>query len=292
MTELRKEAQSLIDRGVTPELISQVFENILHKVVKKINSLAISMHGFDMKAVLSNYYATQLPKQLFHESRSHIATIIVDAVYASRYDYEGAGPYENDMSDFEDGFNLIGIKKVLGGRVDDSFSVEGIGITFKPHVDGFENLGVVKNPEILILKDMSIEVKLDILKRGPNVVLTSQAFDEDLKQELAKRCMYFADLVSEDDLNRVTEATCATMISYNHNYPQRIRIGTCKSFQQKIYGNEVFGIFSGCPRGKVATIVLYGNDQYIEEAEVYVRDLIPEVRSVMKEHTLVDGHKY
>ena len=93
------------------------------------------------------------------------------------------------------------------------------------------------------------------MKRGPNVVLTSQAIDGDSKkvvnidsfmpmelissyiltffllifyfifnhQELAKRCIYFADLVSEDDLNRLAEATeaCAERISYNHNYPQR-----------------------------------------------------------------------
>nr|XP_043634515.1 T-complex protein 1 subunit eta-like [Erigeron canadensis] len=305
--ELGKEARSLILNGVPPQLIAKVFENVSRKVVKQINKYTVSMEDFDMKDVLSKYFATQLPTQLFESSRSHIANIIVDVVYASGYEYEGAGPYEIGMDDFDDGFNLIGIKKVLGGCVDNSFSVEGIGIVFKPYVDDFEKLDVVENPEILIinvkpdlnsqLKDMSLEfILIDILKnlvkKRPNVVLTSQAIDKDTKKVWAKRCIYFADLVSEDDLDRIAEATLAKTIFYNHKYQLRIRFGTCKSFQQKIYGNEVFGIFSGCPRGKAATIVLYGNDQYIEEAEMYVRDLIPEVRGVMKEHTLVDGRKF
>ena len=70
------------------------------------------MNGFDMKTVLSKYYATQLSTKLFESSRRHIANIVVAAVYASGYDYECAGPYENNIDDFEDGFNLIGIKKV------------------------------------------------------------------------------------------------------------------------------------------------------------------------------------
>lgn len=303
--EFRKEAQSLILNGVPPQLIAKVFENVCNKVVKKINKYTVSMEDFDMKDVLSKYFATQLPTQLFESSRSHIAKIIVDAVYASGYDYEGAGPYEDDMDDFENGFNLIGIKKVLGGCVENSFSVEGIGIVFKPHVDGFEKLDVVENPEILIInikphlnsqmKDMSELILIDILEnfenRHPKVVLTSRAMDEDTKKELAERCIYFADLVPEDDLDRIAEATLAKKIFYNRTYPLRMRIGTCKSFQPKTSENEVYGIFSGCPRGKAATIVLYGDDQYIEEAEMYVRDLIPEVRSIMKERTLVDGRK-
>nr|XP_043633919.1 T-complex protein 1 subunit eta-like [Erigeron canadensis] len=304
--ELRKAAQSLILNGVPPELIAKVFENVSRKVVKQINKYTVSMEDFDMKDVLSKYFATQLPTQLFESSRSHMANIIVDAVYASGYDYEDAGPYEIGMDDFDDGFNLIGIKKVLGGCVENSFSVEGIGIVFKPYVDGFEKLDVVENPEILIInikphlnsqkvKDMSELILIDILEnfenRHPKVVLTSRAMDEDTKKELAERCIYFADLVPEDDLDRIAVATLAKKIFYNGTYPLRMRIGTCKSFQPKTSGNEVFGIFSGCTRGKAATIVLYGDDQYIEEAEMYVRDLIPEVRSFMKEHTLVDGRK-
>nr|XP_043627232.1 uncharacterized protein LOC122598811 [Erigeron canadensis] len=51
----------------------------------------------------------------------------------------------------------------------------------------------------------------------------------------------------------------------------------------------MFGILSGCPKGKATTIVLCGEDKLVEEAKEYFLDMIPGVRAEMKENALVAG---
>nr|XP_034901446.1 T-complex protein 1 subunit eta-like isoform X1 [Populus alba] len=60
--------------------------------------------------------------------------------------------------------------------------------------------------------------------------------------------------------------------------------------KSKQVGNERFNIFSGCPSGTTATIVLRGGaDQFIEEAERSLHDAIMIVRRAMKNSTVVAG---
>lgn len=92
-------------------------------------------------------------------------------------------------------------------------------------------------------------------------------------------------------------------------------LGTCECFEEKQVGNERFNIFSGCPSGQTATIVLrggadqvciinyvnnfvyvillpniYANDpQFIEEAERSLHDAIMIVRRALKNSTVVPG---
>ncbi|KAG5566404.1 hypothetical protein RHGRI_002097 [Rhododendron griersonianum] len=67
-------------------------------------------------------------------------------------------------------------------------------------------------------------------------------------------------------------------------------LGSCELFEERQVGNERFNIFSGCPSGRTATIVLRGGaDQFIEEAERSLHDAIMIVRRAMKNSTVVAG---
>jgi len=67
-------------------------------------------------------------------------------------------------------------------------------------------------------------------------------------------------------------------------------LGTCELFEERQVGNERFNIFSGCPSGQTATIVLRGGaDQFIDEAERSLHDAIMIVRRAMKNSTIVSG---
>ena len=92
-------------------------------------------------------------------------------------------------------------------------------------------------------------------------------------------------------------------------------LGTCEVFEEKQVGNERYNIFSGCPSGRTATIVLRGGAdqvrkiryttlclsvilffadttiiiQFIEEAERSLHDAIMIVRRALKNSTVVAG---
>nr|XP_043633066.1 T-complex protein 1 subunit eta-like [Erigeron canadensis] len=231
-SELKKGADDLIQNGVSVELIKKVFKSVCDMIVNKIKESAVNMEDSKMKGALSAFYATQLQKELFpsEPSRKHMAEIMVGAVHAAGYDHEYVGPFRKILSEYEDGYESIGIIKVSGGCVDDCFFEEGIA--FKPRGDGFNERKVV-NPKILLLNikpvqninervDLNIE---DILNKTQKnhvkdrsiVVLSCQALDEDAKKVLASRHICFADLVSEVDLRRIAGATCACIISSSND---------------------------------------------------------------------------
>ncbi|RWW70987.1 hypothetical protein BHE74_00021305 [Ensete ventricosum] len=82
-------------------------------------------------------------------------------------------------------------------------------------------------------------------------------------------------------------------------------LGSCEVFEERQVGNERFNIFSGCPSGQTATIVLRGGAdqvccskclslvnyplQFIDEAERSLHDAIMIVRRALKNSTIVPG---
>ncbi|KAF2556864.1 hypothetical protein F2Q68_00017916 [Brassica cretica] len=101
-------------------------------------------------------------------------------------------------------------------------------------------------------------------------------------QYFADRDIFCAGRVAEEDLNRVAAAAGGTI--------QTSVLGTCEIFEEKQVGGERFNIFSGCPSGRTATIVLRGGaDQFIEEAERSLHDAIMIVRRAVKNSTVVPG---
>ncbi|KAL2943354.1 T-complex protein 1 subunit eta, partial [Bienertia sinuspersici] len=108
-------------------------------------------------------------------------------------------------------------------------------------------------------------------------------------QYFADRDIFCAGRVTEEDLHRVAAATGGTVQTSVNNIIDEV-LGTCEVFEEKQVGNERFNIFSGCPSGHTATIVLRGGaDQFIEEAERSLHDAIMIVRRAVKNSTVVAG---
>ncbi|XP_008231336.1 PREDICTED: T-complex protein 1 subunit eta [Prunus mume] len=110
-----------------------------------------------------------------------------------------------------------------------------------------------------------------------------------IKKYFADRDIFCAGRVTEEDLQRVAAATGGTVQTSINNVIDEV-LGTCECFEEKQVGNERFNIFSGCPSGRTATIVLRGGaDQFIEEAERSLHDAIMIVRRALKNSTVVAG---
>ncbi|XP_058186471.1 T-complex protein 1 subunit eta-like isoform X2 [Rhododendron vialii] len=110
-----------------------------------------------------------------------------------------------------------------------------------------------------------------------------------IKKYFADRDIFCAGRVAEEDLQRVAAATGGTVQTSVNNIIDEV-LGSCELFEERQVGNERFNIFSGCPPGQTATIVLRGGaDQFIEEAERSLHDAIMIVRRAMKNSTVVAG---
>ncbi|KAG1360634.1 putative T-complex protein 1 subunit eta [Cocos nucifera] len=318
--EFLKEAKPFIEDGVHSQNLIQSYRAASYLAIDKIKELAVSIEGKSLeekKTLLAKCAATTLSSKLIGGEKEFFASMVVDAVMAIGND---------------DRLNLIGIKKVPGGNMRDSFLVNGVAFKKTFSYAGFEQQPKkFLNPKILLL-NIELELKSEkenaeirlsdpiqyqsivdaewniiynkldkCVQSGAKIILSRLAIG-DLATQLVKDnnslafMQYFADRdifcagrVTEEDLQRVAAATGGTVQTSVNNIIDEV-LGSCEVFVERQVGNERFNIFSGCPFGQTATIVLRGGaDQFIEEAERSLHDAIMIVRRALKNSTVVAG---
>ncbi|KAK6915823.1 Chaperonin Cpn60/GroEL/TCP-1 family [Dillenia turbinata] len=278
--EFLREAKPYIEEGVHPQNLIRSYRTASYLAIEKIKELAVSIEGKSLeekKSLLARCAATTLSSKLIGGEKEFFAEMVVDAVIA--------------IGD-EDRLNMIGIKKVQGGNMRDSFLVNGVAFKKTFSYAGFEQQPKkFVNPKILLL---NIELELKSEKEnaeisGAKVVLSRLAIGDLATQYFADRDIFCAGRVTEEDLQRVAAATGGTVQTSVNNIIDEV-LGSCEIFEEKQVGNERYNIFSGCPSGRTATIVLRGGaDQFIEEAERSLHDAIMIVRRAMKNSTVAAG---
>ncbi|CAK9184635.1 unnamed protein product [Ilex paraguariensis] len=306
--EFLKEAKPFIEDGVHSQNLIRSYRTASYLAIEKIKELAVSIEGKSLeekKNLLAKCAATTLSSKLIGGEKEFFASMVVDAVLAIGND---------------DRLNMIGIKKVPGGNMRDSFLVKGVAFKKTFSYAGFEQQPKkFVNPKILLL-NIELELKSEkenaeirlsdpaqyqsivdaewniiydkldkCVKSGAKIVLSRLAIGDLATQYFADRDIFCAGRVTEEDLQRVAAATGGTVQTSVNNVIDEV-LGSCELFEERQVGNERFNIFSGCPLGQTATIVLRGGaDQFIEEAERSLHDAIMIVRRAMKNSTVVAG---
>ncbi|EFJ16712.1 hypothetical protein SELMODRAFT_168086 [Selaginella moellendorffii] len=306
--ELLREAKPFVEENVHPQLIIRSFRTAADLAVQKIKEIAVSIEGKSIeekKSLLEKCASTTLSSKLVGGEKEFFAKMVVEAV--------------TDMGE-DRGLKMIGVKKVPGGTMRDSFLVNGVAFKKTFSYAGFEQQPKkFDNPSILLL-NIELELKSEkenaeirlsdpsqyqsivdaewniiydkldkCVKSGAKVVLSRLAIGDLATQYFADRDIFCAGRVVEEDLQRVARATGgAVQTSVNNLIPDVL--GSCERFEEKQVGNERFNIFTGCPTGETATIVLRGGaDQFIDEAERSLHDAIMIVRRALKNSTVVAG---
>ena len=307
--ELLRQSKTFIEEGVHPQLLIRSFRAASVIATDFVRSLSISIareSDAERKALLRKCAETTLNSKLVSGEKEFFSEMVVDAV----------GMLDQESLDL----NMIGIKKVIGGSMRDSFLVDGVAFKKTFSYAGFEQQPkYFENPKILALnielelkseKD-NAEVRLtdpsqyqsivdaewniifDKLERcvasGAKVILSRLAIGDLATQYFADRDIFCAGRVAETDIKRVCTATGAMVQTSVNNLGDDV-LGTCSVFEERQVGNERFNIFRGCVRSKTATMVLRGGaEQFIEEAERSLHDAIMIVRRATKQSTVVAG---
>ncbi len=217
---------------------------------------------------------------------------------------------------------MIGIKKVAGGAMRDSFLVDGVAFKKTFSYAGFEQQPkAFDHPKVLAL-NIELELKAErdnaevrladpsqyqsivdaewniiyaklnkCVATGAQVVLSRLAIGDLATQYFADRGIFCAGRVADDDMTRACKATGAAVQStVNALPPDGSYLGTCTRFEERQVGGERYNIFSGCPAARTATIVLRGGaEQFIEEAERSLHDALQIVRRAVKNAAVVPG---
>lgn len=306
--EFLRNVKSFIEEGVHPQIIIKGYRLAGKIALEKLNELAINISKDDpeqIKDMLMKCGGTALNSKLIHRQKKFFSEMIVTAVM---------------HLDEDAPTSMIGIKKVAGGSVTDSFLVEGVAFKKTFSYAGFEQQPKsFKAPKIALLnvelelksersnaeirienpKDYQSIVdaewniiydKLDkIAKSGAKIVLSRLPIGDLATQYFADRDIFCAGRVAPDDMLRVTKATGGAVQTSLNDLSDDV-LGLCGQFEEKQVGAERYNLFMDCPEAKTATFVLRGGaEQFIAESERSLHDAIMIVRRALTHKTVVGG---
>eukprot|EP01118_Nematostelium_gracile_P010066 TRINITY_DN3438_c0_g1_i1.p1 TRINITY_DN3438_c0_g1~~TRINITY_DN3438_c0_g1_i1.p1 ORF type:complete len:557 (+),score=205.77 TRINITY_DN3438_c0_g1_i1:1543-3213(+) len=306
--EFLKLAKAFLEEGVHPQTIIKGYRRAAELAKEKYKKLAVNVEDTDQKekrSLLEKCAATAMNSKLVASKKDFFSKMVVDAVLT----------LDSDMN-----LDLIGIKKVSGGALEDSVLVDGVAFLKTFSYAGFEQQPKqFDNPKILCL-NIELELKAEkdnaqvkisnpseyqsivdaewriiyeklekIVESGAKIILSRLAIGDLATQYFADRGIFCAGRVQDDDLRRVCKATGASVQTTVNNLLSTV-LGTCTRFEERQVGGERYNLFTGCKEAKTATIILRGGgQQFIDEAERSIHDAIMIVKRARKHSSIVAG---
>ncbi|KAJ6633311.1 T-complex protein 1 subunit eta [Pseudolycoriella hygida] len=305
--EFLKQVKPYVDEGVHPRIIIKAVRKSLSLCTEKIRSLAVKIekNADDKRELLKKCASTAMNSKLIHQQKEFFSTMVVEAVL---------------MLDELLPLNMIGIKKVNGGALEDSMLVPGVAFKKTFSYAGFEMQPKTYKECKIALLNIELELKAErdnaevrvdnvkeyqkvvdaewtilyeklekIHESGANVVLSKLPIGDVATQYFADRDMFCAGRVPEEDLKRTMKA-CGGAVMTTVNDLKNEVLGHCEIFEEVQIGGERFNIFKGCPNATTCTMILRGgSDQFLEETERSLHDAIMIVRRTIQNDSIVAG---
>ncbi|PIK48045.1 putative T-complex protein 1 subunit eta isoform X1 [Apostichopus japonicus] len=309
--ELLKQVKTFVEDNVHPQVIVRAYRKATQLALEKIDEIAFSIPRENLvehRQLLQKCAATTLSSKLVAGQKDFFAKMVVDAV---------------SMLDELLPLNMIGIKKVQGGALEESRLIAGVAFKKTFSYAGFEmQRKKYLKPKIALLnvelelkaEKANAEVRVDsvevvveyqnivdaewtilydkldaIVQSGAKVVLSKLPIGDVATQYFADRDLFCAGRVPEEDLKRTMQA-CGGAIQTSVQSMTDDVLGMCEIFEEEQIGGERFNLFTGCPQAKTCTLILRGGaEQFIEETERSLHDAIMIVRRAIKNDAVVAG---
>jgi len=307
--EFLREAKPYIEEGVHPQVIIKAFRQASKLAINRLNELAVHLDTESpekRRDMLEKSAATSLNSKLVSGHKEFFAKMVVDAVLS--------------LDPKAPNLEMIGMKKVQGGALQDSMLVDGVAFKKTFSYAGFEQMTKhFDNPKICLL-NVELELKAErdnaeirisdvgayqkivdaewdiiyekldkIVKSGANIVLSKLAIGDLATQYFADRGLFCAGRVEHFDMIRLQKAS-GGMIQTSCNDLNESVLGDCKKFEEKQVGGERFNFFSGMKGETTCTLVLRGGaEQFIAEAERSLHDAIMNTRRLLKNPSVIAG---
>ncbi|XP_045506095.1 T-complex protein 1 subunit eta [Colias croceus] len=307
--ELLKRLKPFVEEGVHPRVIVRAVRAASKLAVDKVKELSVRVESKspeEQRDLLKKCAVTAMSSKLIHQQKDHFSKMVVDAVLLL-----DAPLLPLDM---------IGIKKVAGGALEDSFLVEGVAFKktfsyagFEMQPKSYENCKIaLLNIELELKAERdNAEVRVDNVREyqkvvdaewqilyeklaalhasGANVVLSKLPIGDVATQYFADRDMFCAGRVPDEDMRRTQRACGGAVLSSTRDL-RTDALGSCARFSERQVGGERYNIFAGCPAAKTCTLILRGGaEQFLEETERSLHDAIMIVRRTIKNDAVVAG---
>ena len=305
--ELLKNAEELLDKDIHPAIIARGFRLASIKANEILENMSEQISEKDDKR-LRQIAMTAMTGKGSETAKEKLSEIAVKAV-------KQVMDKENSLIIIDKG--NIKLEKKAGSRIDESEIVQGI-VLDKERANASMPKSVV-NAKILLI-DSALEIRdtttsakikirnpsqmqtfLDqeekmlkdmadkIAKSGANVVFCQKGIDDVVQHFLAKKGIYAARRVNKSDMDALTRATGASVISNLDSLSDK-DIGKAGIVEEVKIGDDSMTFVRDCKNPKAVTILIKGSTEHIvDEIKRAMEDAIGDVSAALEDGRVVAG---
>ena len=305
--ELLKNAEELLDKNIHPTVISKGYRIAAEQSQKLLNRIAENVDEKD-EDILIKIAITAMTGKGAESAKEKLAKITVDAI-KQIIDRTGS----ELVIDLEN----IKLEKRVGGGVQDTELIKGLLIDKEKVHPGMPH--IIKNARVALL-DSAIEIKITetdakiqisdpmqmqafidqeekiirnmvdgIIRSGANAVFCQKGIDDMAQHYLAKANIYAARRVKKSDIDKLSLATGAKIVSSIKDL-SKADIGFAGLIEETRIGDEEMTSIKECKNPKAVTILMNGGTEHVvDEVERAIKDALGDISIALKDGKIVAG---
>lgn len=305
--ELLKKAEELLDQEIHPTVVAKGYRIAAEKAQTILRNLSDPVTEKDTDT-LKKIAMTAMTGKGAEASKEKLADLTIRAL---------KNVVEKDGDRVKVDRQNIKLEKKVGGSVDDSEFVEGIVLDKEKAHSGMPPS--VKNAKIALL-DSAIEVKntemdakiqitdpnqmqafvdmeekqlKDMVEKisgsGANVVFCQKGIDDMALHFLAKKGIYAARRVKKSDMEALSKATGAKVVTKLDDLTQN-DLGKSGAVEEKRVGDEEMTYVQECRSAKAVTILMRGGTEHVvDEVKRAMEDAVGDVAAALTSGRVVAG---
>ncbi len=294
-------AEKLLDKKIHPTVIIKGYKLAADQAKKILLEISVPV---DDKQVLKQIAMTAMTGKGAEGNREHLAELIVSAM-----EQVGTGKIV-DLND-------VKIVKDKGDSIDRSELVQGIVVDKDAANDSMpsrvENASILLVDFALELRSPETETRISvstpeqlqqfitseeqtlremtqkIILSGAKVVFCQKGIDDVAQYYLAKTGILAYRRVSKSDMEKLSRATSAKIVSSLHEI-HSTDLGFASIVEQIKKGEDTMTYVRGCKNPKAVTLILRGStDHVLDEIERAVKDGLGDVSAAIRDGRVVSG---
>ena len=306
--ELLKQAENLLDKNIHPTVIVKGYRIAQEKALTILKNMSEPITEKDLD-LLKRIALTAMTGKGAEVAKEKLSLLCLKALLKV-LDRDENGNILVERSD-------IAIEKKVGGSIEDSEIIEGLIIDKEKVHQGMPRK--MESPKIALIdsaleiKNTEIEAKIQItspsqfqefieaeermlkgmvdkiVSLGVNVVFCQKGIDDLAQHYLAKHGIYACRRVKKSDMERLSKATNAKLITKLSDLRES-DLGFAEFVEERKVGEESVTYVSGSSTGKVVTILVKGGtDHIVSEVKRALEDSIGDLVSALKSGRVVAG---
>ena len=304
---LLKNAQDLLEQNVHPTTIAEGYRMASEKACEIIEKIAEKLTPAD-EEILKKIAETSMTGKTAAYNRELLADIAFKAVRAIAEKTDGK--ITVDLDD-------IKVEKKQGGSIRDTDLINGIILNKERVHSGMPK--IVKNAKILLInqaleiKKTEVDAKIQIedpsqlqkfldeeenmlkgyvqkiRESGATVVICQKGIDDLAQHYLAKEKIFAVRRVSESDMEKLSKATGATIVSQIQEI-NKIDLGQAGIVEERKMGDDELTFITHCKNAKAVSIIVRGGTEHVvDELERSLHDALSVIGKTIENGKMIAG---